>query len=654
VIHKPDGTSTNTNAEMGFPRAMDEGLPAFVTLPVLFPVPPGKALPTSKSIADGIPPPPEGKNWWPPLLFWMECIRYLFERNNGRPVTSTAPNSLFAGGEIILEDPDNWNDCCMKESIHSNFQVLLREHDLFLLAWPTMSAKQDQKLLGWYNKTKLTAEELASTTGSATPANNASNPIDLTVTKEILSQLGNVTMSSKDKSNDDLIKSSTISWQLVGSCLAPKDDCPDMIVIVPGSINPAFEAVIKETNKRIRGMKMAESFHYHVEQQRKEGKLAAMASKWTKEQLDVPFANAVAKFAVLNDSIVSESSSFGYKITIFCFLVVLSTKFHFKKRVSGEQFANRQDLHGESDRNKAQKTTELFVMGEQKTIDDVVSALYNMMNFLTFINTNGDKSSLFEFLFQLVILLTHTTSQSWFHRQTASSMHVPHNVLVIIQDAIAGCFAFASSEANISMLNNNEAIPPLMLEEARIHAEEVVKDIKVAISKSSNPFSEPSLVWQYFSPADSPQKPSAVSTPRNRNGNGHEPSPKKKQRTVDELDQDRANHLKNQGFLQCSDRRIPPLNVSFPMPTGDTARLCIGHCFVNRFCKEEAMGVPCRFAHPNGLKSMADGPKAKLIEAVSKNSKLDLSPAEDPPPPQVRRLRNPFTFTMLAYSKSIL
>jgi hypothetical protein len=301
-----------------------------------------------------------------------------------------------------------------------------------------MSAKQDQKLLGWYNKTKLTAEELASSTGSAAPANNYSSPIDLTVTKEILSQLGNVTKSSKDKSNDDLIKSSTISWQLVGSRLAPKDGCPDMTVVAPGSINPAFEAVLKETNKRIRGMKMAESFHFHVEQQRKEGKLAAMASKWTKEQLDVPFANAVAEFAVLDDSIVSESSSFGYKITIFCFLVVLSTNFHFKKRVSGEQFANRQDLHGESDRNKAQKTTELFVMGEQKTIDDVVSALYNMMNFLTFINTNGDKSSLYEFLYQLVLLLTHTTSQSWFHRQTASSKYVPHNVLVIIQDAIAG------------------------------------------------------------------------------------------------------------------------------------------------------------------------------------------------------------------------
>jgi hypothetical protein len=342
----------------------------------------------------------------------MECIRYLFEHNNGNPVTSTAPNSLFASGEITLDDPENWKNSCVKDSIKTTFQVLLPEDDLFIQVWPTMSAKQDQKLLGWYNKTKLTAEELASSTGATAPANNSSNPIDLTVTKEILSQLGNVTKSSKEKSNDDLIQSSTISWQLVGSCLVPKDGCPDTTV-VPGSINSAFEAVIKESNKRIRGMKMAESFHFHVEQQCKHGKLAAMTSKKTKEQLDVPFANVVAEFAVLNDSIIfSESSSFGYKITIFCFLVVLSTNFHFKQRVSGEQFANRQDLHGESDRkNKAQKTTELFVMGEQKTIDDVASPLYNMMNFLTFINTNRDKSSLYEFLCQLVILLTHTTSQ---------------------------------------------------------------------------------------------------------------------------------------------------------------------------------------------------------------------------------------------------
>jgi hypothetical protein len=260
TIHKPDGTSTNTNAELGFPGAVDDGLPAFVNLPVLLPVPTGTALPLSKSIAQGIPAPPEGKNWWPPLLFWMECICYLFERNNGNPVTSTAPNSLFAGGKIALEDLENWNSCCVKESIHITFQVLLPENDVFLLAWPTMSAKQDQKLLGWYNKTKLTTEELVSSPGATASANNSSIPIDLTVTKEILSQLGNVTKSSKDKSNDDLIKSLTISWQLVGSRLAPKDGCPDMTVVVPGSINSAFEAVIKETNKRIRGMKMAESF----------------------------------------------------------------------------------------------------------------------------------------------------------------------------------------------------------------------------------------------------------------------------------------------------------------------------------------------------------------------------------------------------------
>jgi hypothetical protein len=142
----------------------------------------------------------------------MECICYLFEHNNGNPVTSTAPSSLFASGEIAMKDPENWSSCCVKESIQTTFQVVLPENDHFLLAWPTMSAKQDQKLLGWYNKTKLTAEELALSSGATTPPNNSSNRIDLTVTKEILSQLGNVTKSSKHKSNDDLIKSSTISW----------------------------------------------------------------------------------------------------------------------------------------------------------------------------------------------------------------------------------------------------------------------------------------------------------------------------------------------------------------------------------------------------------------------------------------------------------
>jgi hypothetical protein len=136
TIHKPDGTSTNTNAELGFPGAVDDGLPAFANLPVLLPVPTGTALPLSKSIAQGIPAPPEGKNWWPPLLFWMECIRYLFERNNGNPATSTAPNSLFAGGKITLEEPEDWKFGCVKESIQITFQVLLPENDLFFSLGP--------------------------------------------------------------------------------------------------------------------------------------------------------------------------------------------------------------------------------------------------------------------------------------------------------------------------------------------------------------------------------------------------------------------------------------------------------------------------------------------------------------------------------------
>jgi hypothetical protein len=262
-----------------------------------------------------------------------------------------------------------------------------------------------------------------------------------------------------------------------------------------------------------------------------------------------------------------------------------------------------------------------------------------MMNFLTFIKTNGGNSSLYEFLYQLVMLLTHTTSQSWFHRQTASSKYVPHNVLVIIQDAIARYSAFASSAANISMLNNNETIPPLMLKEACIHAEEVVKDIKVAIGKSSNPFGEPSLVWQHFSPADSPQKPSAGPTTTG-NGNGYEPSPKK-QRTADGLDKDTVNRFKRQGFLKCTESRVPRLNVAFPMPGGNTARLCIGHCFVNGFCKEEVMGVPCRFAHPKGLRSTEEGPKPSSLRPSARTPRSTLFWVAFLEPPQVRIPLNP-------------
>jgi hypothetical protein len=75
------------------------------------------------------------------------------------------------------------------------------------------------------------------------------------------------------------------------------------------------------------------------------------------------------------------------------------------------------------------------------------------------------------------------------------------------------------------------------------------------------------------------------------------------------------------------------LNVTFPMKNGDTARLCLGHCFVGRFCKHEAAGQPCGFAHLNGLNSIAAGPKSKLIEAVKKSHNIDFVSGKGPSTP---------------------
>ncbi|KAG7354493.1 hypothetical protein IV203_003849 [Nitzschia inconspicua] len=56
AVHKPNGTSTNSNAELGFPGAMDDDLPAFVLLPEMMPVPLGYSLPISAKISNGVPP----------------------------------------------------------------------------------------------------------------------------------------------------------------------------------------------------------------------------------------------------------------------------------------------------------------------------------------------------------------------------------------------------------------------------------------------------------------------------------------------------------------------------------------------------------------------------------------------------------------------
>ncbi|KAG7346926.1 hypothetical protein IV203_005995 [Nitzschia inconspicua] len=478
-------------------------------------------------------------------------MHYLFKHNGGKPVTAPTNNLRFTGNGVVLDEVHNWEKRCAKGSIHVEMVPLHPDNSLLTSAWPVISAQQDQKLLTWYNKTKLTAEELAAS-GSPLPAGgNPGSPFDLT--KELIFHLSSATKSAKDRINEDLIQNSIHSWQLVGSRVDTQDGT-NALMVIPGSINPTFALILKETNELIRGTKLASALHFHIKQQRKEGTLAAMASKWTKEHLDVPFANAIAEFTVLNDSIVSESSSFGYKITVFCFLVVLVTNFHLQKRVTGEQFANRQDLHGELDRNKAQKTTELFVMGEQKSIDDVVHALFNMMCFLTFVNTNGDKSDLHSFLYDLVKLLTHGPTQNWFTRKTVTATCVPHNVLVNIQDAIAGFFAFASNSENILSLSDNKAVPPMQLEEARIHADEVLKDIKVAVSKSSNPFGDPSLVWQLFHFDD--RKPAAASKGANVGCNVVviEP-PLEKQKSANAANDDLVNRLKQTGFLRCEQSR---------------------------------------------------------------------------------------------------
>ncbi|KAG7344878.1 hypothetical protein IV203_032409 [Nitzschia inconspicua] len=220
AVHKPNGTSTNSNAELGFPEAMDDDLPAFVLLPKMMLVPLGYSLPISAKISDGVPPLLQARHGGPPSFF-------------------------------------GWKRCTTFSSI---------------------------MLLTWYNKTKLTVEELAASGSPLPAAGNPGSPFDLT--KELISHLSSATKSAKDRSNEDLIQNSIHSWQLVGS-REDTQDGTNALMVIPGSINPTFALIHKETNKRIRGTKLASALHFHIEQQRKEGTLAAMASKWTKEQFDV-------------------------------------------------------------------------------------------------------------------------------------------------------------------------------------------------------------------------------------------------------------------------------------------------------------------------------------------------------------------------------
>ncbi|KAG7345440.1 hypothetical protein IV203_032971 [Nitzschia inconspicua] len=157
-------------------------------------------------------------------------------------------------------------------------------------------------------------------------------------------------------------------------------------------------------------------------------------------------------------------------------------------------------------------------------------------------------------------------------------------------------------------------------------------------SSATSAFREPPTTWTAFSkdtrPTGSipikeaaggaaPGKRTPVDSVGNDNSN-------KKKKSDDSVERKREA-LKKKGFLLYTgtSSRVTPIDLTFPVGTG-RGRLCIGHCFRGRNCKNSISGTSCTYAHIDSLSNLSAEDKANLIAAVAATPTISWAPGCGP------------------------
>ncbi|KAG7339748.1 hypothetical protein IV203_025427 [Nitzschia inconspicua] len=327
-------------------------------------------------------------------------------------------------------------------------------------------------------------------------------------------------------------------------------------------------------------------------------------------------------------------------VSVFNFSPVHALNVSFAKRTKNERFVAQSNLVDDNPKTHRIATTELFIDGEQATHEHVRQTVANLLVFLDTISHGASNSSLGQILLQISSLLGQSTTRTFFEKNTPKYPHLPHQVLLVIQDIFNTYVSMAVDTSNLRQV----ADPAGYIQHTVLHNMENKSVLHLSqlramfASSATSAFREPPTTWTAFSkdtrPTGSipikeaaggaaPGKRTPVGSVRNNNSN-------KKKKSDDSVERKREA-LQKKGFLLYTgtSSRVTPIDLTFPVGTG-RGRLCIGHCFRGRNCKNSISGTSCTYTHIDSLSNLSAEEKANLIAAVAATPTISWAPGCGP------------------------
>ncbi|KAG7345435.1 hypothetical protein IV203_032966 [Nitzschia inconspicua] len=437
----PAATGPNTLAEMGFENANGDDLPCFTFVPLLLPIPPSFYIPVGHAITADLPPAPTGKKYLPAMTIWTKLMKYLATRNNSTSLEVVDNNLLFNATMIDIPNIANDWDTIKSKTIHLTVENIEDHLIPTLPSYDTIKQKLNSKLTNWFNHTEKTAEEsahlaafmspTATTHAAAATSTVGTHGLEVfsSAIRDSLDAFTNK-KTSKEKSNERAVQQSQHKFSILLAVSGRDLTRPTVAVehTIPANLRQEFTDILEEANAKRRHTEYKQLFMSTLDKAASEGKNYASLANWTKEQMDFALVAHIFDFAFHTEPLTSTQDSIASM---------------------NERFVAQSNLVDDNPKTHRIATTELFIDGEQATLEHVRHTVANLLVFLDTISHGASNSSLGQILLQISSLLGQSTTRAFFEKNTPKYPHLPHQVLLVIQDIFNTYVSMAADTSNL-------------------------------------------------------------------------------------------------------------------------------------------------------------------------------------------------------------
>ena len=446
---------------------------------------------------------------------------------------------------------------------------------------------------------------------------------------------------------DDIL----VRYRIAFASLQPvePDDLTKGYTVVPATISDTFKAIVSTSKTALSMRMLRDAMGVALRQASNSDSRIDAGATLELSQLDQPLLTRLKNFHFNTEPLAIHPAKAKTDISPFNLLTVRADSVAYTERIQSGARLEAQVIMEEDKTKLARKMTDLYCLGKQDCLADVLAGISNWYLFFSMTSPNFQDSALWQAMRAYYNLVSTHKARIWGENHQ-SRQGVFHNMLLDLANIVSSFMALGDHMEYRKAVATNQPISPKAYDAATQQAQLIIAQLNQLIAHmQSGRYTDLPTTYGFFfpnnvksltnrdaaivtdtSPGTSPDKQKGTGTTPKGKQQGKDP---KGQPTKDSGSPP-TDLAKQKGLLVYSGGKKKLDYPKILVPVDDTPNaaktsFCMNYILQGRACR---FGKACTMLHVNTYADIPAAVQSEFVQYVKDTDSLDFAKGKGPPP----------------------